>query len=108
MVIRSQVYYYYSSIICNNITYWDGNNGNINLFITGDWPDINLGECNARNSSSSNFALYLCSYDYNTFYLNPNSHSGTTPCGDQFSSSRIYPWVYSAEGTGSSSHALPN
>ena len=95
-------------IICNNITYWDGNNGNINLFITGDWPDINLGECNARNSSSSNFALYLCSYDYNTFYLNPNSHSGTTPCGNQFSSSRIYPWVYSAEGTGSSSHALPN
>ena len=99
-------------IICNGIPYLNGYKGQINLFITGDWPDINLGECNASDRSSldgsSNFTLYLCSYDYNSFTLNPNTHSGTTPCGNEYRSVRIYPWVHSAEGTGSSSHALPH
>ncbi len=99
-------------IICEDITYLHGYRGKINLFITGDWPDINLGECNASNAynseGTSEFSIYLSCYDYNSFTLNPNTHEGTTPCGTHYSSARIYPWVYSAEGTGSSSHALPN
>ena len=99
-------------IICKNVTYWTGFKGQINLFITADWPDIDLGACNAGDKSSldgsNNFSIYLCCDDYNSFALNPTTASGTTPCGDQYRTIKIYPWFYSAEGTGASSHALPH
>lgn len=98
-------------IICEGITYLNGYRGRINLFITGDWPDINLGECNASDSynseGTSEFSIYLSCYDYNSFNLNPNTHDGTTPCGTHYRSARMYPWVYCAEGTSVSGHALP-